>query len=123
MYSFGGSSIARGYTGDEVDIGEGLMNYFLNFLYYNDPNGAPEGEQTSSSTVNVAVPEITFQTTGNQTIRTNWPTYGSPDTLNSLHFLVGNTTVIQDTFRWARMAIFENEDTAAALLYKREDDE
>ncbi|WWC86721.1 uncharacterized protein L201_001599 [Kwoniella dendrophila CBS 6074] len=89
----GSSSV--NYTAADQEISLTMMNYWLNFAYYTNPN-APSGSDALNST--------------------NWPTYTNDK--NILRLKGGNTTVFKDDYRQQGTDFFLNN--AQQFNYKRD---
>lgn len=73
----------------------------INFAYHLDPNPPVEGEKKRQN--GPAAPY--------------WPPHGEGK--ESMRFDPANLTVVPDTFREDQMAVFDEADVAAELLFKR----
>ncbi|BEJ09791.1 hypothetical protein CcaverHIS641_0607060 [Cutaneotrichosporon cavernicola] len=96
-YVFGVAVPENNYTAEAEVLGQQIMDYWINFATYLDPNGDPNLPCDPPSPY--------------------WPPHGA--TKDSMRFDSANLTVVPDTFREDQMAVFDEPDVAAALLYKR----
>ena len=84
-FVYGLVSEALNYTEADVALSQAMINYWLNFAYYTDPNGPGSNA-------------------------TYWPAYGGNKTLLQLNGT--NTTLIPDTFRQTQISFFTSEPQA-----------
>ncbi|BEJ12984.1 hypothetical protein CspHIS471_0301580 [Cutaneotrichosporon sp. HIS471] len=96
-YVFGVALQENNYTAEAEVLGQQIMDYWINFATYLDPNGDPNLPSDPPSPY--------------------WPPHGA--TKDSMRLDPANLTVVPDTFREGQMVIFDEPDVAAALLYKR----
>ncbi|WWC68137.1 uncharacterized protein I206_102060 [Kwoniella pini CBS 10737] len=85
------NSFGNNYTSEDEQFSNIIMNYWLNFAYYNNPN-SPSGINTSNSTFSNI---------------TNWPTYDG-NSKNILRLKSNNITVFKDDYRKEQMDFFIN---------------
>ncbi|WRT64599.1 uncharacterized protein IL334_001532 [Kwoniella shivajii] len=87
---------AGNYTAGDLSLSVSMMDYWLNFAYYNNPNSPDESSSSSSNS-------------------TNWPTYTNDK--NILRLLANNVTVFTDDYREKQMDFFLSQPTQ--FNYKR----
>lgn len=118
-----------------------MMNYWVNFAYYLDPNG----DMTDNPRVHTTNTTVTYKKgnwknpavrergrddkkKGGRTAkggkhaleRTVWRPHGFPENKNAMLFAPGNFTVIQDDYREEQMQVFEGPAMAKDLNYRRD---
>lgn len=81
-FVYGSVSTARNYTAADLALSRNMINYWINFAYYTDPNGARSNA-------------------------TYWPAYGDNRTLLQLD--PANYTLIPDTYRQEQIDFFLSE--------------
>ncbi|OCF45772.1 hypothetical protein I317_00260 [Kwoniella heveanensis CBS 569] len=77
--------ISTNYTVEDGQLSDAMINYWLNFAYYNNPNGPSDSA------------------TGNATY---WPTHDISQNKNSLRLKSDNITVFQDDYRQEQTNFF-----------------
>ncbi|KLT42256.1 alpha/beta-hydrolase [Cutaneotrichosporon oleaginosum] len=110
-YVFGRAT--SNYTAQEQAAGRGIMNYWLNFAYYLDPNGPPQ-QSTKRNNDGASESASGVGDTG-WTDGAWWPQYGGEH--NTLIMEPGNFRIAPDTYREDQMRVFEGETAARALHY------
>jgi len=105
-YLFGRATAANNYTATQTEAAKGLMNYWINFAYYLDPNGRKrhKGDRDHKDGSDLA---------------TYWPPHRYPDNKNQIRMAVGNFSVVQDDYREDQMKVWELPGMDKALHYKR----
>lgn len=115
-----------------------MMNYWINFAYYLDPNGDMSHNphvHTTNTTVtygkgnwkNPAVHEKkgrdgkkNSRHEKHAVERTVWRPHAFPENKNAMLFAPGNLTVIQDDYREQQMQVFDGPEMAKDLNYRRD---
>ncbi|GMK57932.1 hypothetical protein CspeluHIS016_0407660 [Cutaneotrichosporon spelunceum] len=95
-YVFGVAVPENNYTAEAEVLGQQMMDYWINFADHLNPN--PRNGQYDPATP-------------------YWPPHGAGK--ESIRLDLANLTVVPDTFREDQMAMFDEADVAAALLFKR----
>lgn len=110
-----------------------MMNYWINFAYYLDPNGNMTGNphvQTTNDTVtygngNWATHSVKKRkrVCGKESSPVNstvWLPHGFPENKNSIVFAPGNFSLIQDDFREEQMKVFDGPEMAKDFNFRRD---
>lgn len=90
-----------------------MMNYWINFAYYQDPNGKNIKKNKNCKSSN----STTAMTVLNQT---SWAPHSYPKNKNSMYLSETNVSTIQDDFREEQMSVFFQSNMSQALFYKRD---
>ncbi|KAK4688859.1 hypothetical protein P7C73_g1244, partial [Tremellales sp. Uapishka_1] len=88
-YIYGSVSLAANYTTGDLSLSRAMIEYWLNFVYYTNPNG-PNATSTITPTLQAAN-------------ATYWSPYGSSADLNILRLQYGNISLFKDDYRQTQM--------------------
>ncbi|WOO78302.1 putative secreted lipase [Vanrija pseudolonga] len=100
-YMFGQVNVTANYTAEEVEVSEAIMNYWINFAYYLDPNGKDSRRRS-----NTFEPPPGVDHPNTTAVFPFWPVHSFPKNKDTLLFSPGNITIIQDDYREEQIDTF-----------------
>lgn len=109
------------FSAPNVALAKTMMDYWINFAYYMDPNGAATtqdlGDIASQIGAEFIEDQAVFQASaeGNALGLPNWTRHDLRKNKDSLLLKPGDVRIIQDDFREERMAVFDDPRVIKAM--------